>query len=68
MVSLLHLPQTGRGLWWAQSPFSPWCTLRLKISMGPALGLSKVAQVTADGLGGLQAAHLRAQPWKLLLH
>lgn len=51
-MSLLHLPLVGSGLWWAQSPFSLWCTARLKISVGPALTLPKVAQVPAGGLGG----------------
>lgn len=51
-MSLLHLPLVGSGLWWAQSPFSPWCTARLKISLGPALALPEVAQVPAGGLGG----------------
>lgn len=52
MVSLLHLPLMGSGLWWAQSPFSSWCAARLKICVGPALALPKVAQVSANGLGG----------------
>lgn len=68
MVSLLHLPLLGSGLWWAQNPSSPCCTARLKISVGPALALSKVAQVLASGMGGLRAAHLCTQPGKLLLY
>lgn len=52
MGSLVPLPLTGGGLWWAQSPFSPWCTARLQISVGPALALSEVAEVPAGGPGG----------------
>lgn len=40
VLSLLHLPLSGSGLWWAQSPFSPWCMARLKISVWGQLWLS----------------------------
>lgn len=49
-------------------PALPGTWTRLRLSVGPASALPKVAQVTAGGMGGLHATQLCVRPRPLLLH